>query len=720
MTHPTPRPLLRLLGVLFVFLFALLPLAAQQGKDFEDYNVKRGFEMLQNDEDKGEALKQFETALEKNPRNGYAHFFIGLIRLDNDENGNALSAIDQALKYLPKKDKETLALAHSKRALVHLALADTTAALTDIGTAIRLAPDDRDYIQQRGDLYYEMERYDLSDRDYEQMQKLDKGNTYSYMGMGRNAVARKDYDRAIALFDHVVQLAPEYGQGYSFRAEAYLRRHEYPRAVEDCTTALSLMEDDDIDHKAFQVFGILCDSAAAPLRARLKVLRNKEPNLPKWPLLLAAVERVQKNYGRAVNYRLEAYALEPANSTTYNIAADLASLNLHEAALSWNARAEAGDSTDIDIPLQRAQQLIELRRYDEAKAALDRAQALDAENLRLYLLRSSVHRQQKHYEAALEAMDMALSLNEEEAFLHDLRGRLLLKMGQKERAAKDFHRELELEKTPDDYFVSPFALYFLGQPKAAAARMDSIMAKGDDEQAYNAACIYALCGNKQQALTYLERALKSRKYTDFDHIDTDTDLDGLRNDADFKALVKQYRDAWEAHLAAERKLLDPRATEGAKSESAADTSAKPAAQKTDKKATAAAPHGVSEIAFTHSGGVTQVPCTINGLPLHFVFDTGASEVTLSSVEAQFMFKNGYLKPSDVIGRRAYLTASGDVVEGTSVRLHSVTFGGLTLNNVRASITHSQAAPLLLGQSVLSRLGKVEIDNQANVIRITKK
>ena len=301
MTHLTPRPLPRLLGVLFVFLFALLPLAAQQGKDFEDYNVKRGFEMLQNDEDQGEALKQFQTALEKNPRNGYAHFFIGLIHLDNDENGNALSAIDQALKYLPKKDKETLALAHSKRALVHLALADTTAALTDIGTAIRLAPDDRDYIQQRGDLYYEMERYDLSDRDYEQMQKLDKGNTYSYMGMGRNAVARKDYDRAIALFDHVVQLAPEYGQGYSFRAEAYLLRHEYPRAVEDCTTALSLM-DDDIDHKAFQVFGILCDSAAAPLRARLKVLRNKEPNLPKWPLLLAAVERVQKNYGRAVNY----------------------------------------------------------------------------------------------------------------------------------------------------------------------------------------------------------------------------------------------------------------------------------------------------------------------------------------------------------------------------------------------------------------------------------
>ena len=719
MTHPTPRPLRRLLGVLFVFLFALLPVAAQQGKDFEDYNVQRGFEMLQNDEDLDEALKQFQTALEKNPRNGYAHFFIGLIRLNNDENGNALSAFDLAVKHLPKKDKKTLALVQSKRALVHLALTDTTAALTDLGTAIRLVPDDKDYYQQRGDLYYEMSRYDLSDRDYEQMQKLDKGDTYSYMGLGRNAVARKDYDRALTLFDRVVQLAPEYSQGYSFRAEVHLLRRDYPRAVEDCATAF-VHVGDDIDNKAFQVFGTLCDSAAAPLRARLKVLRNKEPNLPKWPLLLAGLERVQMNYGRAVNYRLEAYALEPANSTTYNIAADLASLNLHEAALSWNARAGAGDSTDIDIPLQRAQQLIELRRYDEAKAALDRAQTLDAENSRLYMLRSLIDRKQKHNDAALEAMDMALSLNEETAFLHDLRGRLLLKMGQKERAAADFRRELELEKTPDDYFVSPFALYFLGQPKAATARMDSIMAKGDDEQAYNAACIYALCGNKQQALTYLERALKSRKYTDFDHIDTDSDLDGLRNDADFKALVKQYRDAWEAHLAAERKLLDPRATEGTKRSAPIDAAPAPSTKKTAGTAATATKHGVSEIAFTRTGGVTQVPCTINGLPLHFVFDTGASDVSLSSVEALFMFKNGYLKPTDVIGRRAYLTASGDVVEGTSVRLRSVTFGGLTLDNVRASITHSQDAPLLLGQSVLSRLGKVEIDNHANVIRITRK
>ena len=719
MTYSSPRPLLRLFIGLFVFLAAVLPLAAQQGKDAEDYNVKRGVEMLQNDEDPDEALRQFKTALEKNPRNGYAHFFIGAIYLHNDENGNALSALELALRHLPKKDKTTRALAHSKRAYVHIALADTAAALTDIATAIRLAPDDGDYLQQRGDLYYEMKHYDLADRDYEQLQKLDRGNTYPYMAMGRNAVARKDYARALTLFDRVVQLAPDYSQGYSFRAEVHLLLRNYPRAVEDCTTAFSLM-DEEIDRKAFQVASTLADSAATPLRARLKVLRNKEPNERKWLLLLSTLERAQHHYGRAVNYRLEEYALEPSPFAAYSIADDLSSLGLTDAALMWNARAEENDSSEIDYPLQAARLLIDRGRYDEADSAVERALAIDAENPNAYMLRATLNRKRNDFEAALEAMDMALSINEEAAFLHDLRGRLFLKMGKKERADADFRRELELEKTPDDYFVSPYALYFLGRPKAAVARMDSIMALGDEDNAYNAACLHALCGNKPQALIYLERALKNRNYVDYDHLAEDADFDSLRDDEDFKAMVKKYRDAWEAHLAAEIKLLAPGATEGAKADRALDRRAAPAAKQAGKTSATSAKRGVSEIAFTRIGGVTQVPCTINGLPLHFVFDTGASDVSLSSVEAQFMFKNGYLKPTDVIGRRAYLTASGDVVEGTAVRLRTVTFGGLTLDNVRASVTHSQDAPLLLGQSVLSRLGKVEIDNQANVIRITRK
>ena len=83
-----------------------------------------------------------------------------------------------------------------------------------------------------------------------------------------------------------------------------------------------------------------------------------------------------------------------------------------------------------------------------------------------------------------------------------------------------------------------------------------------------------------------------------------------------------------------------------------------------------------------------------------------------------MMKNGYLSGNDVVGSQRYMDANGDVSVGTIINLKNVNFGGLDLNNVRASVVRNQKAPLLLGQSVLGRLGKIEIDNSRNVLKIT--
>ena len=160
--------------------------------------------------------------------------------------------------------------------------------------------------------------YDLSDDDYERVAQLDKDNFNPYMGLGRNAMAREDYDRAVTFFDRVVQLAPEFNYGYSYRAEAHLLRRDYPHAVEDCTSALSLLWD-DVDVRAYQVFRTLCDSAATTLRARLKVLHNKEPQKQKWLYYLYSLEDHLGNYGRAANYYFKEYQLSPTAQSALNL-----------------------------------------------------------------------------------------------------------------------------------------------------------------------------------------------------------------------------------------------------------------------------------------------------------------------------------------------------------------------------------------------------------------
>ncbi len=117
------------------------------------------------------------------------------------------------------------------------------------------------------------------------------------------------------------------------------------------------------------------------------------------------------------------------------------------------------------------------------------------------------------------------------------------------------------------------------------------------------------------------------------------------------------------------------------------------------------------------GGVYKIPCKVNGLSLKFIFDTGASDVSLSLTEALFMLKNGYLSEKDFLGTEYYRIANGDIQAGTKVNLKSLEVGGQKIYNVEASISHTLEAPLLFGQSALQRFGKFSIDYSTNTLSL---
>lgn len=117
------------------------------------------------------------------------------------------------------------------------------------------------------------------------------------------------------------------------------------------------------------------------------------------------------------------------------------------------------------------------------------------------------------------------------------------------------------------------------------------------------------------------------------------------------------------------------------------------------------------------GGTFTIACKVNDLPLNFVFDTGASDVSISMTEALFMFKNGYLNEKDITGTEYYSIANGEIQEGTTINLRKLEFGDFVLYNVKASISNELKAPLLLGQSALSKLGKITIDYSEGTLTI---
>lgn len=114
-------------------------------------------------------------------------------------------------------------------------------------------------------------------------------------------------------------------------------------------------------------------------------------------------------------------------------------------------------------------------------------------------------------------------------------------------------------------------------------------------------------------------------------------------------------------------------------------------------------------------GVYQIPVEVNEVKMFFIFDTGASKISISETEANFLWKQGKLTRNDIKGTANFSDANGDISEGTIIVLRSVKIGDRVLSNIEASVVHNINAPLLFGQSALEKFGKISIDNNKGEI-----
>lgn len=124
----------------------------------------------------------------------------------------------------------------------------------------------------------------------------------------------------------------------------------------------------------------------------------------------------------------------------------------------------------------------------------------------------------------------------------------------------------------------------------------------------------------------------------------------------------------------------------------------------------------NSIPMTKTGGVYEIPVTINDvLKINFIFDAGASDVAISSDVALTLIRTGTVSEEDFIGTETYKFADGSTAKSKVFIIKEIQLGNKKIFNVKASISNSLTAPLLLGQSVLNKFGKITIDYKNEVI-----
>ena len=94
---------------------------------------------------------------------------------------------------------------------------------------------------------------------------------------------------------------------------------------------------------------------------------------------------------------------------------------------------------------------------------------------------------------------------------------------------------------------------------------------------------------------------------------------------------------------------------------------------------------------------------VNGVPVRFAVDTGASQIVLTRKDARRVG----LDPKNLDYINEAHTANG-IVKSAPVRLKSVTLGPVHDQNVRATVNAGQMQDSLLGMSYLSRFATLSI------------
>ena len=683
----------KIITTLAIAITSVVAFAQDDIKRPDSYYYQSGIEAY-NQQDYEKSLEYFDKELQQNPKNGYAMLWEAYIYAGKEQYGLALSKINQSIKLVPKKDKEWNSQSYAFRGSIQCELGDTVKALEDYSKAFKMYPK-VDYIYSKCNILYEQQKYAEVDAELKKAMELDENSAITWVYLGMSEHAKGNYANAIEKYSYAVKLNPQYSSAYSFRADTYIAMNKYKEACQDAISALAIQS----DTKAYFQLYKLAKKAMNILTLQLKAQQLKEPSKSKWSYYLGLIKASEDDYVSA----------EPAFREALKI-------------------SEYEGGNNIRIYQNLAETLNKLGKYSEALDMTDAALALDSTSRRTWVERSCIFYNQGKNAAAIDNVSNAITFNPDYASLYSCRARYYMYSKMSRNALDDINTAISLDPDESSYLNQRSEIYkAMGKLLEAVADCDSVIAretaKSEDEQdvhslafayarkgckkeaipyiereyeegltngsEYDQACMYSLIGEKEKALQHFEKALQ-QGFCEFVHIGHDTDLDSIRSTDEFKKLIDEYQ----------KKHSDGAAeADSANDEYIEET---------------------TEVPFTKESGIYKVKCTINELPLHFYFDTGASDVTISSVEAQFMLKNGYLKPTDVKGSQYFGTAAGEIDEGTIIVLKKVDFGGLELDNVKASVVHNQKAPLLLGQSVLSRLGRIEIDYAKSLIKITSR
>ncbi len=558
---------LKLLWIVCLTICCNLSVLSSFAQDFDELNEQADKEYIANNYQKAIELATRSINLKVNPR---AYF----IRADSwfslkdykaaliDYN-TAIS--DYSSYYTTDKYKGRL---YYWRARTKQKLEKYDDAISDFGTSLSYNFEDAGYAYwNRGNCYYSLEKYKESDEDYAKAidrvsDTKDLTSLYKYRGDCNGK--QRDYANAEKFFTRAISYNADYYNAYWSRGYYRYLNLKEEDAIADYAKAASIIEasgtkasnNSDLAsiyrNMALLYYEINKNDEA--LQAINKALLA-DPNYIKGFQTRADIYQQMKSYAKAKEDYTNAITLLNDDNAISNLYFE------RSWKLGWKTLDYKGTLDDLNksIALDPKGAMKFWHRSitygykkDNVNSLADCNKAIQLYDEKvpsgLYQLRASLKEKAGDFKAAISDYQLALKTDDKNATLYYNIGRLFkTKLNNSGLAETNLVKAIELDKA-DGIASSTYAYakLFLGETlEAIAFILENIEKNKDDSyqykwQLHNAACIYALAGNKLKALEYLDKSL-AEGFDDYDHLVNDRDLVSLTALPQYKAIFTKYK-----------------------------------------------------------------------------------------------------------------------------------------------------------------------------------
>ena len=120
------------------------------------------------------------------------------------------------------------------------------------------------------------------------------------------------------------------------------------------------------------------------------------------------------------------------------------------------------------------------------------------------------------------------------------------------------------------------------------------------------------------------------------------------------------------------------------------------------------------VKLEQDGDCYLVGANVNGIPMKMTLDTGASTMSISIIEYEFLKKQKLISDSTVQVSECTI-ANGDTTKCFMIKIAQVSIGDTSVKNVDCMVMENPDAPLLLGMNVLNGLGGVSINYKRKLL-----